>query len=260
LVQLAHGAGLRTIGVTDHDTMAGVPMVETAATSYGIKVVPGIEITSVSGGRDVHVLGYFLDADSPELQEMLQWHRAERLNRAREIAVRLAQAGAPIDVDELIASAPPNAGKALARPQIARALIAAGHVATVAEAFDKFLGETCAAYVPHRGASPAEVVELIARAGGVSSLAHPGTTRKDELIPSLRAVGMTAIEVYHSAHSPEDRDRYLAMARELNLAVTGGSDFHGPTARRAEFFGTTNLPEAEFRRIQAMVGRVAASA
>jgi predicted metal-dependent phosphoesterase TrpH len=185
LVSLAAAAGLSTIGVADHDTMAAVPEVTSAARRYDIAVVPGIEITAVHQGRDVHVLGYYVDPDARELREMLAHHRKLRAERAQAIGARLAAAGAPIDVDALPAAAPVNGGKALARPQIARALIAAGHVGSVAEAFDRYLGDSCPAYVPHTGASPLEVVEIILRAGGVSSLAHPGPLNRDEIIPSL---------------------------------------------------------------------------
>jgi predicted metal-dependent phosphoesterase TrpH len=247
LVGLAVAAGLKTIGITDHDTMASVGPVMEAAAPHGLTVIPGIEITSVHAGRDVHVLGYDVNPDSEELRDLLDHHRRLRMNRAREIARRLADAGAPIDVDALIAEAPPSGGKALARPTIARALVAAGHVQTVAEAFDRFLGDTCSAYVPHRGASPSQVVGVIGRAGGLSSLAHPGTLGRDELIPSLCEAGLDAIEAHHSAHTPEQRDHYLELAQRRGLAVTGGSDFHGPGTRRSEWFGKITLPDAAFR-------------
>jgi predicted metal-dependent phosphoesterase TrpH len=255
LVRLAVDAGLTVIGVADHDTMNAVPAVTVAAARHGIEVVPGIEITSVLDGRDVHVLGYFVDVDCPELQALLLRHRQERVGRAREIGERLARCGVPIDVDALLAAAPPNAGKALARPQIARALIEHQHVATVAEAFDRFLGESCPAYVPHTGATPHEVIGLIARSGGISSLAHPGTTNRDDQIPSLRDAGLEAIEAHHSAHTPELTARYLDQAREFDLAVTGGSDSHGPATRRSEWFGKIHLPESDYQEFRRRAAR-----
>jgi predicted metal-dependent phosphoesterase TrpH len=159
--------------------------------------------------------------------------------------------GAPIDTDELVATAVGQSGKAIARPQIAQALIKAGHAATVAEAFERFLGEDCPAYVPHTGVAPAEVVQLILGGGGIAALAHPGYTKKDQIIPELVEAGMTAIEVYHSSHDEEAVSHYLEIARRYNLARTGGSDYHGEGVRRAEFFGVTNLPAecyAEFRQ------------
>lgn len=246
LVERAHARGIHTISLTDHDTMAGVPQAAAAAARLGMRFIPGIEITSVHGGRDVHVLAYFLPDLTEPLAALLAQQRRNRLERAQIIADRLAEAGAPIDVTALLESAAAPGGKSLARPQIAQALVAAGHVTSVAEAFERFLGEDAPAYVPHRGASPAEVIDLVHRGGGLASLAHPGYTRKDEMLPELLPAGLTAIEAYHSSHDEPTTARYLAMAHQHGLAVTGGSDFHGEGTRRAEFFGVVHLPELHF--------------
>ena len=250
LVALAAGAGISVLGVADHDTMDAVSAVSAAARKRGIEFIPGIEVTAVANGKDVHVLGYFADSDDRDLLALLAATRKSRLERAQRIGDLLAQAGVPIDVQALLNSARANDGKALARPQIARALVAAGHVTSVSEAFDRYLGESCPAYVPHTGASPAEVVKVVTRARGVTSLAHPGTLNRDELIPAMVEAGLTAIEVYHSAHTPEQVQHYLRMANDLGLAVTGGSDFHGPGTRRSEFFGQVSLPMADFQRFE----------
>jgi predicted metal-dependent phosphoesterase TrpH len=245
------------MSVTDHDTMASVAPATAAAAAYGMNVVPGIEITAIHDGRDVHVLAYFLSEDAPGLSDMLMAQRRSRVERAREIAHRLAALGAPIDVAPLIEGAQAG-GKALARPQIARALIAAGHVGSVAEAFDVYLSEDRPAYVPHTGASPAEVVELVAAAGGLASLAHPGQLKKDELIPVLVAAGLEAIEAYHSSHDAAMQAHYLTVAEQYGMGVTGGSDYHGEGTRRSEFFGVTNLPAARFDELLSRAGRARA--
>lgn len=259
VVERAHAKGLHTISLTDHDTMAGVPAAANAAARLGMTFIPGIEITSVHGGRDVHVLAYFLPGLSEELTRLLAEQRQNRLLRAHAIADRLAAVGAPIDVAALTEAAASLGGKSLARPQIAQALITAGHVTSIAEAFERFLGEDGPAYIPHRGASPAEVIELIGRAGGVASMAHPGYTRKDEIIPELVAAGLGAIEAHHSAHDEATTARYVEMARHYGLAVSGGSDFHGEGTRRCEFFGVVNLPAAEFRELVARSERTEAA-
>lgn len=251
LVRRAHAKGIRTMSVTDHDTMAGVERAAAAAAALGLQFVPGIEITSVHGGRDVHILAYFLPGLSEKLRDLLAQQRLNRTRRAHAIADRLAAAGAPIDVAALLTVAEGLGGKSLARPQIAQALVAAGHVASVAEAFDRFLGENGPAYVPHQGASPTEVITLILEAGGLASFAHPGYTQKDQLIPELVAAGLPAIEAYHSSHDEGATARYLQVAEEYDLAVTGGSDFHGEGTRRSEFFGLTQLPEEQFERLLA---------
>jgi 3',5'-nucleoside bisphosphate phosphatase len=250
LVDRCSAVGLRVISVTDHDTRAGQAVASGRAIERGIEFVSGIEITSVHDGKDVHILGYNLPAEMPELEVLIAEQRRLRVDRAREIARRLERAGAPIDIDALIASASQASGKAVARPQIAQLLIAAGHVSSVGEAFDRFLGDTCAAYVPHQGASPAAVVSLVARSGGIASLAHPGRLNRDELIPGLIDVGLACIEAYHSTHDAALRDHYLELARQYGLLVTGGSDYHGEGTRHAECFGVVGLDPAAFERLK----------
>ena len=255
LVERAWKLGIRTMSVTDHDTMASIAPARAAAAAYGMEVISGIEITSVYAGRDVHVLAYFLSEDAPGLQDMLATQRRNRIERAKEIAARLAALGAPIDVEPLIQGAASTGGKALARPQIARALIAAGHVGSVAEAFERYLSDTAPAYVPHRGASPADVVELVAAAGGLASLAHPGQLQRDEIIPGLVDAGLAAIEAYHSSHDDAVQAHYIALADQQGVGVSGGSDYHGEGTRRAEFFGVTNLPSARYEDLLARAAR-----
>jgi predicted metal-dependent phosphoesterase TrpH len=248
LVDHARRVGIRILSVTDHDTMAATAIVADRAARFGMRFIPGIEITSVYRGRDAHVLAYQLPADAPGLRETLARQREQRISRAAEIASRLEKAGAPIDVEALLATARQMSGKAIARPQIAEALRAAGHVVSVAEAFDRYLGEGCVAFVPHVGVPPADIVELITLGGGVASLAHPGTLNRDELIPELVEAGLQCLEVFHSSHDEATTARYLAMARELDVVPTGGSDYHGEGTRRAEFFGKISLPRVEFER------------
>ena len=262
LVDRAFQAGITTMSVTDHDTFAGVAAATNAAQARGIRVVPGIEITSVHKGKDVHVLAYFVSDATPGLQTLITRQRQQRLERAVEIASRLARLGAPVDTDALVASATALGGKALARPQIDEMLISAGHVTSVAEAFDRFLGEASPAYVPHSGASPAEVVEVVARGGGAPSLAHPGykgagpTTPKDELVPQLVEAGLVAIEAFHSSHDAAQQAHYVKLAKEHGVAVTGGSDYHGEGTRRSEFFGVLELPREYFDEFLARAGHL----
>ena len=249
LARRASEVGLRVIAVTDHDTMAAVDETTRAAAAFAITVVPGIEITSVLDGRDVHVLGYYVDGASARVCRLLAAQRDERAGRAREIARRLDAAGAPVDIEALLAGSASRGGS-VARPQLAAALVEAGHAASVADAFDRLLGEGCCGYVPHRGPEPAEVVEVIASEGGLASLAHPGTNRRDDIVPALVERGLGAIEAYHSAHDAAQQAHYLELARRYDLAVSGGSDYHGEGVRRAEFLGVVGLPAHEFERLQ----------
>ena len=252
LVREASAAGIRTIAVTDHDTTAAVGAVTIAARAAGLTCIPGIEMTAVIDGRDVHVLGYFLDPADEELNAFLEIQREERRRRVLEIAGRLAEAGAPIDIEPLIAAR--TGGKAVGRPLVAAALIAAGHVRDINEAFDRFLSEGRPGFVERRGSPPVEVVQRIARAGGVAALAHPGKLKRDDLIPDLAANGLVAVEVFHPDHTADDRARYAAFADAHDLCVSGGSDYHGPGSGRAHALGRVTLPADAFRRLAERAG------
>ena len=252
LVQRVAAAGITTMSVTDHDTVAGLSAVRRAASERGIELVDGIEITSVHEGRDVHMLGYFFDPSDPPLAEFLVAQRANRVDRVREIGARLATLGVPVPVDRLIARAAQRPGASVGRPAIARALWKAGHVSSTQEAFDRFLASGQPAFVPRRGSAPAHVIEVIHRAGGLASMAHPGVTRQPMLMASLVDHGLDAIEVYHSDHPAEVRQELAAFAREHGLLVTGGSDFHGEDGRDRPLGGVT-LPAEEFARLRSAI-------
>ena len=245
LVERAYDVGIRTLSVTDHDTLAGIPEAAAEAAARGMEFLSGIEITAVHNARDVHMLAYFLDPEPAGLAPFLQRQRQDRTRRAREMSARLEALGAPIDIDDLIVDSE-AAGKAVARPTVARALLDAGHVTSLQEAFDRWLAHGRPAYVPRSGVSPAEVVRLVTRSGGVAGLAHPGLLRRDGLIPELVDAGLGAIEVYHSDHDAGAQSRYLRLAGQHDLAVSGGSDFHGDDHPRARCFGRVGLPRELF--------------
>jgi predicted metal-dependent phosphoesterase TrpH len=251
LVDLAWRAGIRTMSVTDHDTIAALPEAERAATASGIAFVPGIEITAVHHGRDVHVLGYFIERDDAVLAEFLEQQRADRVRRVGEMADRLAGMGKPVDRAALVAPRP--GGRSVGRPLVARALVKAGHVADVRQAFDQLIGEGKPAFIPRRGPCPADVIGIINRAGGIASLAHPGLLMRDELIPGMVEAGLTAVEAFHSEHDAATTGRYLAFAEGQGILVSGGSDYHGEKERRRAAFGTVGLPPDHFERLKARV-------
>lgn len=237
LVARVAAAGLTTISVTDHDTVAALPDVTAAAQAKGIRVIPGIEITAVDHGRDVHVLGYFFNPGSESLAALLVGQRALRVARVRAIASRLASLNIPVDVESVLASAAARPGSSVGRPQIARELVRAGHVASVQDAFDRWLATGRPGFVPRTGPSPAAVINAIHDAGGVASFAHPGVTERDELIRPLVDHGLDAIEAYHSDHDPADVVEYRGLAARLGVLVSGGSDFHGDDPASAKATG-----------------------
>lgn len=244
LVARAAEAGVTKMAVTDHDTTAGLDEARAQAAIAGIDVVTGIELTSVHNGRDVHILGYFFDPADVGLTRLLEAQRALRVARLREIGARLARVGAPIDVGRVLDGAG-HPGRSVGRPLLARELVARGHVSSVQDAFDRYLGTGCPAFVPREGRAPAAFVRAVHDAGGVTSFAHPGVTGQTALIEPLVSEGLDAIEVYHSDHTPENQSTFLQLARRLGVCVTGGSDFHGDGERRAPL-GLVSLPVEDF--------------
>jgi 3',5'-nucleoside bisphosphate phosphatase len=249
LVERAAVARLTVMAVTDHDTVAGVAEVQQHAAAAGIEAIAGIEITAIERGADVHMLAYFIDPAHAELATFLERQRASRLDRVSQIATRLQALGKPIDVAPLLADAA-SSGRSVGRPQIARAMIAAGYVADMRDAFEHWLGHHAPAYVTRTGPGPEQVIEVVHRSHGLISLAHPGRTKIDLRIPHLVDAGLDAIEVYHSDHDGSMVRRYTVMAGELGVLMTGGSDFHGDPARGLSP-GSSTLPRAQWERLSA---------
>lgn len=273
LIARVAAAKLTTISVTDHDTVASIDEVTTLAAAAGVRVIPGIEITAIDDGRDVHMLGYFFDQASPQLTQLLVNQRALRVQRVREIAARLAALNLFVDVESVLKAAASRPGSSVGRPQLARELVRTGHVESVNQAFELWLATGRPAFVPRTGPSPASVIETLHGAGGVASFAHPGVTKRDDLLAPLIDRGLDAIEVYHSDHTPDDVMAYRNMAIRFNVLVSGGSDFHGedpPSAeatagkplrprRHRSTFGVISLPAADFEALEASASARAAA-
>lgn len=249
LVDRAAGQGVTVMSVTDHDTTAAIDAVSDAAAARDIELIAGIEITAIEGGRDVHVLGYFINARDSELSGFLAKQRAQRIMRVRAIGDRLAQLGMPVDITPLVAGPTPHGGYSVGRPQVARAMIAAGYVADTTEAFERWLATGRPAFVPRTGSTPEQVFAVIHAAGGIASLAHPGQTGVDVRIAAYVESGLDALEVFHPDHDKSSTDRYRGVAASLNLLVTGGSDFHGDPSHGWEP-GAVSLPEEEWLRLR----------
>jgi predicted metal-dependent phosphoesterase TrpH len=249
LVKQAAAAGVTAMAVTDHDTIASVEDVRTLAYERGIESISGIEITAVEHGRDVHMLGYFLSPDDPGLRLFLAGQRAVRVTRVKAIAERLAELGMVIDLGAALAEVDRQTGRAIGRPQVARAMIDAGYVATTRDAFDRWLAHDRPAFVPRSGPPPEAVITTIHAAGGLASLAHPGRTSIDDRIPALRDAGLDAIEAYHSDHDASTIARYVRLAGDLDLLMTGGSDYHGDPGHGVTI-GASTLPAEAWQRLR----------
>ena len=252
LVARAAAAGVTVLSVTDHDTVAACEAVAASCAGAGIEFVAGIEITAVGDETDVHVLGYFVDPGSASLGAFLSNQRQQRVDRIRRIIAKLAGHGITLDADALLQPALDDPSRSVGRPWVARAMVAAGYVISTDVAFSAWLSRGRPGFVPREGAAPEAVVEQIHDAGGIASIAHPGLLKRDDWIPPLAGAGLDAIEAYHTDHGPEDTARYLAMARRLTLAVSGGSDYHADDSHGAARPGMTSLPPDEFERLRAV--------
>lgn len=243
-------AGVRVLAVTDHDTVEGLADVARAAAGAGLGWVPGIEVTAVEDGRDVHVLGYGFDPASLTLAAFLQAQRQSRLERIREFGARFEALGLPIDVNGLLKAVRASGGRSLGRAHISRLLVSAGHVASVDEAFSEWLAPGRPGFVPRHGAPVVEVVAQIRGAGGVASLAHPGLLHDDTLVGRVLGSGFLAIEAYHTDHDEQTTAHYLAWGTRAGLAVSGGSDYHGESSKRRGRPGEAGLPVEAYRLLR----------
>ena len=226
LVARAKTVGLEGLALTDHDTLDGITRFLQAGQDEDILCLPGVELSTVYRGVECHILGYRIDHRHQGLQARLAQVLRARQDRAKQMIERLAQHGLNLSWPEVVQYA---SGKFVGSVQIYRALKAKGLIGEDREkkAFAYYLGPQGVAYVPHRDLSSVEAIALIKAAGGVPVLAHPGRTVGPSLIKDLTQHGLAGIEVYHPHHPPELITEYTALAGELGLFVTGGSDFHG---------------------------------
>lgn len=242
LVGLAARRGVRILALTDHDITDGVPEAEAAARNYpGFRVVPGIELSTDVPGNEVHILGYFLDWRDPRFQSTLEGFRRSRLERGRRMVEKLADLGIRISWERVKAIAGPGA---VGRPHIAQALLEHGHVASIKEAFDRYIGRNGPAYVERERLSAAEAVGMVVGVGGLPVLAHPRDLEGlDGLLKELKRAGLVGMEVYYQDYDPETIDHLLAAARRQGLLPLGGSDFHALGGEHEREPGDIPLPQ-----------------
>ncbi|MFN2385576.1 MAG: PHP domain-containing protein [Thermoanaerobaculia bacterium] len=232
LVRLMSYAGIDAFALTDHDTLQGLPEAREEAQRLGVEVIAGAEISANFGGSDdIHILALFVDEGHAGLRATLSERQEYRRTRGERMARKLIDAGYAID---LVAIRDEVGGGVWGRPHLARALVRAGYATDLDNAFDRFLGHDHPWYVPYEKWPAVEVVHAVREAGGVSSLAHAVWYPDVEgMVRTLAAEGLDAMEVFHPDHGPEEEARFGALVRELGLAATAGSDFHGaPEGRK----------------------------
>ncbi len=220
----AAAAGLRAIALTDHDTLAGVPAALAAGERYGVRVVGGCEFSAAAPWGEMHVLGYFLPANSPELEAFLERCRADRVRRAQEMVQHLQRLGVELTFETVLQE---SAGGAVGRPHVARAIVRQGGAMDLSDAFDRFIGRGRPAFVEKVLPEFRAITELVHSAGGVVSVAHLKERGTRGFIERLKAQGLNAVETRHPSHDPDLRARLTEITLRLGLLRTGGSDWHG---------------------------------
>lgn len=248
LVDLAYANGVRVFALTDHDTLDGIEEAAAAAARHpGMTFIPGVELSCDVPGTEVHMLGLFVDTSNVTFRAELDRMRTGRIQRGERIVDALAGLGAPVEwsrVQEIAGEA------SIGRPHIARALIEAGHVADVDEAFARYLNRDSPAYVERERLLPAESVALIHSAGGLAVFAHPPYTDDHETVAEeLAAAGLDGIEVYYRYYEPEVVESLRLLAERLGLVPSGGSDFHGLPRENEHEPGQFEMPAEAIGRL-----------
>jgi predicted metal-dependent phosphoesterase TrpH len=228
LLQRAKDVGLRVLALTDHDSTAGLEEAAQVAAALDIDFIPGIEINTDVAGGEVHVLGYFPEYERPAFQAVLKVLRDARERRGQRMVELLNEHGIAIAWERVRQIAQGSVG----RPHVAKALLEAGYVQTIGEAFDRYIGKGCYAYVPRYRLTPEDAVRLIASANGLPVIAHPielpGLDELRKWLPGLCVAGMVGLETYYGPYTTGEELALRALADEYHLIPTGGTDFHGP--------------------------------
>jgi predicted metal-dependent phosphoesterase TrpH len=250
VVHQALEIGLKTVAITDHDTIDGVAQALQAANGTPLEVIPGVELSTVSAAAEVHVLGYYISGNHPGLRDTLARLRHSRLLRAQQILDKLTRMGMPLAWDELKRIA----GEAvIGRPHISLAMLERGYVSSVTEAFAQYVGRGRPAYVERYKLSPAEAVRSVLESGGIPVLAHP--LYVSHLVPTLVDSGLLGLEAYYPGYFPDETEFLLCLADKHGLVTTGGSDFHGPDVLPGHDLGSVAVPQQVARRLREYLHR-----
>jgi predicted metal-dependent phosphoesterase TrpH len=255
VVRLAKEGGLAAMALTDHDTVEGLPEALAAGDRLGLEVIPGVEISAQYPGGTMHILGLCVDHTDGRLDERLAVLKQARLDRNPQIIARLNTLGIPLTmarVEEI------SGGGQVGRPHIARALLEMGYIRNLQEGFDRFLGWRKLAYVSKFRFPPPEALAMIREAQGIPVLAHPFTlglgsaAALKNLIIELQGLGLAGLEVYYPEHTPEQEALYFKLAKEFDLLITGGSDFHGANKPEIALGGISCQAKLTYHLVEAL--------
>ena len=247
-------SGLTVIALADHDTIDGIVPALVAAKAFPwLKVIPGVEISTDVPSGEVHILGYFIDYTDPEFVARLERMRHSRWGRAQGMITKLRDLGIYIEwqqVQEIAGSG------SIGRPHIAQAMLDKGYIASIKEAFTKYIGRGGPAYVEREKMTPVEAVELILRAKGLPVLAHPLTTNDPEtMVVALKAAGLVGIEAYYDGYTAAEISRLVNLAVKYGLIASGGSDYHGLDVSSETMIGGVDVPIKSAEQLIALAER-----
>lgn len=254
VVAKAAGLGMKTIALTDHDSVEGiVPALEAAKKYPNLRVIPGVEISTDMPDGQAHVLGYYIDFTGGELKTSLERFRGSRERRGEGMVTKLNKMGIDIDWERVQEIAGDGA---VGRPHIARALLEKNYIASFNEAFDKYIGQNGPAYVEREKMTPAEAVQLIIRGRGLPVLAHPFTTGDPPaMIAELKEAGLIGVEAYYKDYTDEEKATLVSLAEQHGLITTGGTDYHGIEDRNEVMLGGVDVPDEAVEKLIALADR-----
>lgn len=247
IVSVALKLGLRTIAITDHDTIAGISAAHESAKTTTLTIMNGVEITTIFNHREVHMLAYDFDIEDLSLNELLLEHKKARYKRAKAIIHQLQKKGLDLNIDEAMAETSTNN---VCRPHIAAVLVNKGYVATSKEAFLRYLSDEAIDDLEDFYYPLNEVIEVVKSAGGVSIIAHPGRLYSDVELDKMVQMGIDGIEIVHPSHSHPIQQHLDEFAKKHNLLKTGGSDFHGKEKQYYNRFGIFGITLEEVEKIE----------
>ncbi|MDB9743921.1 PHP domain-containing protein [Fibrobacterales bacterium] len=237
LVDLAVSKKLSCIAITDHDNFDAYGNVAKYAEENDIELIPAIEISAFHEGRDIHILGYFIDTTHLQLNQEMQKQAVRRVQRIKQILKKLGTLGIEIPFEAVQKKA---GSGVIGRPHIAKIMIEEEYVSNFHEAFSKYLGNEGEAFIDKKGLSTTETIKLIRKAGGVAVLAHPYRTQCDELIPEMVEAGLAGLETFCANQRSKVGKKYRSLAKQHDLVCTGGTDFHSP--EQSATLGSLKIP------------------
>jgi 3',5'-nucleoside bisphosphate phosphatase len=252
ILKLAVDIGLKGLSITDHDSIDAYASALPLSKELGIELISGAEFSSIEGAVSIHLLGYSFDLKSQILMQFCKKHNQRRENRNRSILEQLTKYKMPVteeEVNDCAFKGNPLARRTIGRPHIAQAMIKKGYVRTVAEAFQKYLGEGKLCFAPGESFSVEETIDVIHKAKGLAVIAHPHLIHHPETLKKLLELEFDGIECYYGKFSPSDHKRWLKIAEKKNWLITGGSDFHGDIKPGIPL-GCSWVPEETFRILQ----------